>query len=120
MEKQTFQDLKIWQLAHQQTLKIYKITSKWPSSEKFGLIDQIRRSASSVPTNIVEGYGRQSNKEFRNFLYITLGSLEETKYHLLLAKDLHFLEELTFTQLYEEYEVLRRQILSFISKLKFE
>tara|TARA_R110002072_G_scaffold289873_4_gene457237 strand:- start:143 stop:355 length:213 start_codon:yes stop_codon:yes gene_type:complete len=62
--------LEVWKLAHQLTLEIYKISNKFPSSEMYGLTSQIRRSSSSVPTNIIEGQGRQYQKEFIQFLYI--------------------------------------------------
>ena len=95
----TFRDLIVWQKAHLWVLQIYKITKSFPSEEKFGLASQLRRSAASVPTNIVEGYKRKSRKEFLHFLNMADSSLEETKYHLLLARDLGYVEESEFMQL---------------------
>ena len=83
--RQTFNDLRIWQLAHKLTLFIYTQTKSFPSSEKFSLTDQIRRAAVSIAANIAEGFGRHSKKEFINFLFISLGSLEEVRYYLILA-----------------------------------
>lgn len=87
----SFEKLKVWQLSHKLTLEIYRLTDSFPSSEKFSLVDQIRRSASSVPTNIVEGNERKTKKEYVQFLYTSKGSLAETRYHLLLAKDLGYI-----------------------------
>ncbi|WP_026776840.1 four helix bundle protein [Polaribacter sp. Hel_I_88] len=92
-------NLEVWKLAHQLTLKVYTISKKFPSSEMYGLTSQLRRSVSSVPTNIIEGQGRQYKKEFIQFLYIAKGSLEEANYQLFLAKDLHYISV-------EEYHAL--------------
>ncbi len=81
----TFRDLKVWQKSHDLTLKIYRITGQFPSEEKFGIISQLRRTASSILTNIVEGFKRRSTKEHSHFLNIADSSLEETKYHLILS-----------------------------------
>jgi four helix bundle protein len=86
-------NLEVWKTAHQMTLAVYKVTQNFPKSEQFGLTSQVRRSAASVPTTIIEGQARQYKKEFVQFLYISKGSLEETNYHLLLAKELGYLSE---------------------------
>ena len=83
----------VWQKSHELTLKIYEITKNFPKEELFGLTSQIRRAAASVPSNIVEGKARGSNKEYKRFLLVARGSLEETKYQLLLAKDLKYIDE---------------------------
>ncbi len=86
-----FKKYDIWQLSHSLTLEIYKITSSFPKEELYGLTSQIRRASSSIPTNICEGCGRSSDKEFNQFLNIALGSANETEYLLILAKDLQYL-----------------------------
>ncbi len=91
--KNGFEDLEVWKKSHELTLEIYKLTDSFPNKEKFRLTNQICRSASSIPANIVEGRGRYSYKEFIKFLYISRGSLEETKYHLILAKDLSYIDD---------------------------
>jgi four helix bundle protein len=93
--------LEVWKLAHQLTLNVYTISKNFPSSEMYGLTSQLRRSASSVPTNIIEGQGRHFEKEYIQFLYIAKGSLEETNYHLLLAKDLNYISKETYDELNE-------------------
>jgi len=85
--------LMVWQRAHELVLKIYEITKGFPRDELFGLTSQIRRAAVSVPSNIVEGKARGSNKEYKRFLLIARGSLEEVKYQLLLSKDLKYIDE---------------------------
>ncbi len=94
-------NLEVWKLSHQLTIEVYKITQVFPKAEQFGLISQVRRSASSVPTNIIEGQARQYKKEFIQFLYIAKGSLEETNYHLFLSKDLGYISELDYKLLSE-------------------
>lgn len=91
--------LEVWKLAHEFTLKVYEASKQLPSNENFGLTSQVRRSAMSVPTNIVEGQGRQYKKEFIQFLYIAKGSLDETNYHLYLAKDLQYISLALYNEL---------------------
>ena len=87
-----FEDLKVWQKSHDLVLGIYKATKDFPSHEKYRLTDQVCRSASSVAANIVEGNSRKHPKEFLQFINTAYASLEETKYHLLLARDLGYLK----------------------------
>ena len=93
--------LEVWKLSHQLALDVYQVSKSFPSSEKFGLTNQLRRSASSVPTNIIEGQGRQYKKEFVQFLYIAKGSLEEANYQLFLAKDLNYISNEKYKELSE-------------------
>jgi four helix bundle protein len=83
----------VWQKSHELVLKIYDITKDFPRDEMFGLTSQIRRAAVSIPSNIVEGKARGSNKEYKRFLLMARGSLEEVKYQLLLAKDLKYIDD---------------------------
>lgn len=91
--------LKAWQLAMDIVVDVYKASGKFPSDERFGLISQMRRSAVSVPSNVVEGAGRQSKKEFVNFLHIAQRSLSELDTQLELAKRLEFIDEITWKDL---------------------
>ena len=97
--KSSFQNLIVWKKAFDFTLEIYRITSTFPTDERFGLIDQLRRSANSIPANIAEGKGRNGDKEFTKFLYIARGSLEESKSHILLAYSLNYLKEDKFKEI---------------------
>ena len=118
MPIKSFQDLNIWKEAHKLTLEIYKITNKFPSTETYGLISQIRRASVSVVGNIAEGMGRNTTKELLSFSYIARGSLTEVIYYLILSKDLGYLKEDDFVNLYNRYNGLAKGINVFISKLK--
>lgn len=85
-----FQDLDVWRAAHELTLASYKLSADFPKSEVYGIASQLRRAAVSVPSNIAEGWGRRSTKEYLRSLSIAHGSLHETRYFLLLAKDLNY------------------------------
>ena len=113
----TFRDLKVWEKAHKLTLQIYQITKTFPIEEKFGIISQLRRSASSVPTNIVEGFKRRSKKEYSYFLNLADSSLEETKYHLILSLDLGYLIQKDFNELEELSNEVGRMLNGLQKKL---
>ena len=83
-----YERFEAWQLAHQLFLAVQKEIKLWPREERFALVEQARKSALSVPTNIVEGSAKHGSKEFRRFVDIALGSLAETEYLLRAAKDL--------------------------------
>lgn len=91
----TWKDLEVWQRAHALVLTIYELVTMFPPEERFRLTDQLCRSAISVPANIVEGQSRQTTQEYLQFLYHARGSLEKTRYHLLLAKELGYLSLVT-------------------------
>jgi four helix bundle protein len=112
-----FQELKIWQKAHDLTLKIYKLTEQITKSEEYGLKSQIRRSAVSVAANIAEGYGRKSKKDFTNFLIIARGSIQETRYHCILLKDLGLIPSEQLEIIRKEYESLKISINAFIKAI---
>ena len=105
-----YKKLKVWENAHQFTIDIYNITKKFPNNEQYGLTSQIRRSSSSIPTNIVEGCGQLDNGNLIRFLGIAKGSAFEAEYQLLLAKDLNYIT-------YEEFKLLLTKIQSIIHML---
>ena len=86
----TFKDLTVWQKSHEFVLETYKLTRDFPSYELFGLTSQIRRSAVSIPANIVEGFKRKGKADKLRFFNISQASLEETRYYLILANDLEY------------------------------
>jgi four helix bundle protein len=98
--------------------KMYSSTQKFPKEELFGLSSQIRRSAVSIPSNIAEGYGRDSNKEYLRFLNISIGSLFELQTQIEIAKNIMYLNEKDFNDLYEKSRELERMLVSFIRKIK--
>jgi four helix bundle protein len=87
----SYKDLLIWQKGLDLAVNVYQLTKDFPESEKFALSSQIRRSASSIPANIAEGYGRQSTKSYSQFVKISRGSLYELETHLLLAEKLEYI-----------------------------
>ena len=111
-------ELEVWKLSHQLTLKVYEVSKQFPSDENFGLTSQVRRSAVSVPTNIVEGRSRQYIKEFIQFLYVAKGSLEETNYHLYLAKDLKYISLVVYEELDQICKRIRMMIYKLIKSLR--
>jgi len=86
-----FKDLKIWQRGVELVKLIYVITNSLPVDEKYGIVSQMRRSAVSVPSNIAEGFMRRHNKEYKQFLYIALGSLAELETQIIISKELNFI-----------------------------
>ena len=112
-----FRELRVWEKAHQLALKMYKITGKFPSEEKYGLTAQIRRSAASVPANIAEGCGRSGDRDFSRFMSIAAGSASETEYHLLLAYELGYLEKADYLLLEKEINEIKPMLNRFIQHL---
>jgi four helix bundle protein len=112
-----FRELKVWEKAHQCVLDIYRITGYFPNEKRFSLVAQLRRSAASVPANIAEGCGRESSREFARYLSIAAGSACEAEYHLLLARDLGYLDELTHEQLDQRMNEIKRMLNGFIQIL---
>jgi four helix bundle protein len=93
---QDFRNLKVWQKAHALTLDVYRYTRNFPAEEKFGLSNQLRRSSASIAANLAEGCARGGDIEFARFVRIAAGSASETDYHLLLARDLQYLEDTVY------------------------
>ena len=97
-KSRSYKDLEVWQVSMELVKGIYKITGKFPSSERFGLTQQIRRAAISIPSNVAEGQFRNSPKEFKQFLSVSLGSAAELETQLIIAREIDYLsvEESTF------------------------
>ena len=113
-----FRKLKVWEKAHILTLAIYKITYKFPKDELYGLTNQMRRSSSSIPTNIAEGCGRSSQAELARFFYMAMGSSSELEYQLILAHDLNYMDEKVLLELLTQLTGLRKMLNAFIQKIK--
>ena len=99
-----FQNILAWQKAHEFVLLVYQATLKFPDEEKYGLCSQFQRAAVSIPANIAEGYKRISRPDKLRFYNIAQGSLEECRYYCLLAKDLGYIDENTYTVLISQAE----------------
>jgi four helix bundle protein len=113
----TFRDLLIWQKSMDLVILVYENTDSFPDSEKYGLVSQIRRAALSLPTNIAEGYGRNTSGEFQRFLNITMGSLFEIQTQFELANRLALLPDSNFKELFDRSREIERMISSFIRSL---
>ncbi|NBC67300.1 MAG: four helix bundle protein [Bacteroidetes bacterium] len=115
-----FRNLSVWGKSHKLTLNVYKSTASFPKEELYGLVSQIRRSASSVPSNIAEGCGRNTQSQLAHFLNIALGSASELEYQLLLARDLDFVTEQIFKELTSQVIEIKRMLTSLHQKVVAE
>ena len=115
-----WKELKVWKKAHEMVIKIYGVTKTFPPEEIYRLVDQICRSASSVPANIVEGQSRNTTKEYLKFLYNARGSLEETRYHLLLSRDLGYLDLKRYDDLEKGFTEVSLMLNALIKSMKRE
>jgi four helix bundle protein len=113
----SYRQLEIWQKSMGLVNKIYQISSTFPKEEIFGLTSQIRRAAISIPANIAEGWGRRLTKEFIQFLRIARGSLLELETHLLIAKNLSYIEAEIMDELLPKSEEINKMINGMISSL---
>jgi four helix bundle protein len=113
-----FEDLKIWQMARELENLIYKFTKRDNFSKDFGLVGQINRSTCSVMSNIAEGFGRGSNKEYLNFIIIAKGSINEVQSQLYNSKDRGYINEEEFKEAYELASRTAGSITNFIKILK--
>ncbi|OFW65026.1 MAG: four helix bundle protein [Actinobacteria bacterium RBG_16_67_15] len=105
-----YRTLDVWKLAHSVTLSIYQATANYANDERFGLTAQTRRAATSIPSNIAEGAGRASDRDNRRFLAIAAGSVNETEYQLLLAKELGYLDPATWDDLARDLSRVRSML----------
>lgn len=113
-----YRQLEIWQRSHQLALEIYRATKSFPKDELFGVTSQMRRAAASIPANIAEGCGRDSEAELKRFLDIAHGSASELDYFVLLTHELGYIAVETHAPLAEELAQLKRMIGAFSRKLK--
>jgi len=113
-----FRKQKVWKKAHDLALEIYRATELFPKAELFGLTGQIRRAGVSIPANIAEGCGRDTDADFCRFLQISMGSASELEYHLLLAHELSLLHAPDYERLSNKTTEVKQMLTSFIKKLK--
>lgn len=111
-----FRELQVWKKGIQLVTDIYKITAQFPKQEEYGLISQLRRCAVSIPTNIAEGSGRSTNKDFARFLGISLGSAYELETHLVISVNLEFVSKEVAARLFQQVNELQKMLYSFIQK----
>lgn len=113
-----YKDLKVWQKSMTLVTKVYSMTKTFPKEELYGLVSQIRKSAVSVPSNIAEGYGRNSTNEYIRFLQIASGSLYELQTQLEISLNLEYLSKEMFESIYEQSREIERMLCSLIKKVR--
>jgi four helix bundle protein len=110
-------ELEVFKLAHSLVLDIYQLTEGFPEAERFGLISQMRRSAYSIPMNLMEGGNRLSTKEYRRFVGIAKGSTGEISYQILLARDLGYFSEEVYARLANIYKIVIKMLSNLANSL---
>ena len=115
-----YKKLIAWQRAHELTLTVYGHSKRFPNEERFGFTSQLRRSACSVPANIAEGSGRETNRDYLRFLIISRASLKETEYFLLLGLDLQYLQQAEYDLLIELVNNTMRPLSGLIKAVRKE
>ena len=118
MGQDRWKRLDVWKLADDLAYRVYVLSRNFPKEEVYGLTSQIRRSALSVPTNLVEGYSRKGDKEFSRFLSIGLGSMAETKYLLHFAHKLGYIQDKEYEKINAEYKILGKKLWRFYEKVR--
>jgi four helix bundle protein len=118
MAYESYRDLRVWQKAMDLVVEVYRITAQFPSDEKFGLTSQRRRAAVSIPSNIAEGHGRQSTREFANFLWIANGSLMELDTQITIAERLSFSPQEHANKLRDSLSDVSRMLAGLRNSLK--
>ncbi|NLP56775.1 four helix bundle protein [Lutibacter sp. B1] len=113
-----YKNYSVWQKSHSLVLKIYKELSSFPKEEQFNLISQIKRASLSIPTNIAEGCGRETQKELLRFLYISSGSAHELDYLILVSMKLGFISKEAADSLLDEIQEIKKMLASLINKIK--
>jgi four helix bundle protein len=113
-----FKKILVWQKAHALTLRVYQVTASFPKDELYGLTSQIRRASASIPANIAEGCGRDTQAELARFVHIASGSASELEYHLLLARDLGFINESTHSELDTNINEIKKMLAGFAKAVR--
>jgi len=118
MEKiKSFKDLQVWKVSMDLVTEIYKKTDKFPKSEIYGLTNQIRRSSISIPSNIAEGCGRKTSKEYLYFLYVSKGSLSELETQIEISRRLGFLSDKENESVHQKIKYLNSMLVNLIHTL---
>ena len=113
-----FKSMKVWEKGHALTLAVYRATQSFPSEERYGLVSQMRRSASSIPANIAEGCGRVGDPELARFCQLGFGSATELEYWLLLSRDLGYVDTQRYAAIVESTIEVKRMLGSLLSTLR--
>lgn len=114
----SYKDLIVWQKSIKLVKEIYLVTAKFPSSELYGIVNQMRRSAVSIPANLAEGYSRKSRKEYSQFVAIAFGSATELETYLIISKELRFIDEEVYNKLTDLLTEVLKMLNVLLSRLK--
>ena len=114
----SYKELEIYKKSYNLALRLHEITKTFPETERYDLVSQIRRCSKSIPTNMAEGYGRQSKEEFKRFLRISLGSCNELQVHFDFCKDLGYISKSIYEKLSQENTEIGKMINVTIQKWK--
>ena len=109
-------ELEVWKNSMKLTSKIYQLTNEFPREEKYGLVQQLRRSVTSIPTNLAEGAARNYQKEFIQFAHISMGSLSEVETLMIVSSDIGLITQ--DNEVFDEIRLLRIKLAGFIRHLK--
>ena len=113
-----FRQLTVWSKSHQLVLRVYEATRQFPREELYGLTGQMRRAATAIPANIAEGCGKDTDSELARYMQISMGSASELEYHLLLARDLQYLDASIHQDLNAKTVEVKRMLAPFIKRLR--
>jgi len=113
-----YRELNIWKKSRKLVKEIYLLTNLFPSNERFGLVDQLRRAAISIPSNIAEGTGRNTKPQTIHFMNISFGSLCEVETQIILSSDLNFITEPVSQKILTEIEEIKKMTWSFIKSIE--
>ena len=114
---ESYKDLEVWKKGVRFSIEIYRITEGFPTKEQFGITNQLRRAAASFPANIAEGYGRESTKNYVQFLKTSRGSLNEVETFLYISHGLNYIDRTVLDELIKKSTELGKMITSLIKKL---
>ncbi|WP_210150405.1 four helix bundle protein [Chryseobacterium scophthalmum] len=114
----SFRDLIVWQKSHEFVLEIYRISSAFPKEETYALTSQLRRAAVSIPANIAEGFTKKTLPNKLNYISPSEGSLQEVKYYLILAKDLNYINNITFESAINSCEEIGKLLNGYIKTIR--
>ena len=117
MGMHNYRELKIWQRSMDFVVRVYEVTANFPGDEKYGLVSQLRRCTVSIPSNISEGAGRATNRQFKQYLEFSMGSVNEVQTELELAYRLNYIDKTVYEELVDEGIQIYKMILAFYNSL---
>ena len=117
MKIKSFRDLDVWKLGKKIVVNVYRVTKEFPKDELYGLVGQMKRAGLSIPSNVAEGFNRIHNREYRQFLYIALGSCAELETQIEIALELGYLSQINHDELLEDMDHESKMLRNLIKRL---